>query len=811
MKVLKFGGSSLAGAEQVKKIIPIIQNTLAVTETIVVVSAMEGVTNQLLRIAEHAEKGISSWKGDWAALVDRHISALMRLIDSADGKKYFISLQALFSQTLPILEQLFEQRRNTRLNMPDILAIGEKMSAQLVSAALQNAGIAALPVYADAFLITEGNRLNADVYWPEAVPKVQAFFSGLKKGTVPVVTGFIGRNRSGQTTVLGRNGSDYTASVLAACLKAESVEFCTDVDGVRTADPRRVADSGKVSCLSFTEADILAELGTDLLHPRTLKPLIWHRIPCRIRSTFLPESTGTYVSEKPPLSAPPWKSIAAVSNCTEWLIKTESSANARQYLSSIQEFGIHPAAAVSENGDLRLVLPESENSHLLKRMAGATEISRQATHRSVVVLVGKRLHLSLSLAEGLNGWLHQNHLPHEYIATDLPNRICLVVKDEHLPSILSALHRFLFEDIRLLPLIIAGYRGNVGKAFMAQLKQYQAFCLAQYGIWPQVWELRNSRASRKLWNGNDLSTPSRLLPPALVDITASQDLAESYPKYLQKGVHVVTANKLGLTQPLGQYRLLRQYARESGAKLKYECTVGAATPFVGTVRHIRQKGDALYQLEGVFSGTIASILADLHGGKPFSVAVKDAWREGLTEPHPAADLSGTDVQRKLLILLRESGLPLNPEDISVESLLPPEIPANLRLEEFFKKLTEYDAIWEKRVKQAAQNKQVLTYLAEFDGRSARVGLKEVPADHPFSRLGKNQNALRLFTHLHREVPLFISGAGAGRKFTARGLWQDLLEILEETNSESILAESKSGEPSDYGVHQQREQISMGKQ
>ncbi|GAB4339107.1 MAG: bifunctional aspartate kinase/homoserine dehydrogenase I [Calditrichia bacterium] len=801
MKILKFGGSSLAGPEQIKQIVPIVQQARSEGEVLLVVSAMEGVTNQLLRIAEHAEKGIPSWKADWAALVDRHTSTLLQLSQTEQSEKFFEALRKLFAQTLPVLEQIFERRKSAGLFLPDILSIGEKMSAELVAAALQNSGIDARPVYADKLLLTENKRLNADVIFSETAPALRHYFAGLNENSLPVVTGFIGRNSAGKTTLLGRNGSDYTASVLAACLGAKEVEFWTDVDGVLTADPRRIPESKKIEHLSFKEADILAELGTELLHPRTLKPLIRENIPCRIRSTFLPHSAGTAISGTPRTSLFPWKSIAAVSNGIEWFIKTGSRLAGRELLLRLYKNRLKPIAAKIEPSGIRLVLPGQVKLHQWKKVVGKNTVRKLGSHRSVIVIVGYRLHLLSSLTEGISHQLEISDVPVCFVSKDLEHRIGVVLGDEHLQTALNTLHQLLFGEIKLLPLIVAGYSGKVGKSFMSQLPYFQKFILKQYGIWTQVVKLFNSRGSRLYCDAAGQLPEHRIFPPVLADITASAEIAENYPLYLKQGAQIITANKLGLSQPMESYRQLRQTQAQFRAQVKYECTVGAATPFVKALRHIREKGDYLLALEGIFSGTIAFIMAAINTGQSFSTAVKTAWQKGFTEPHPARDLSGKDMQRKLLILLREAGFSLNMEDIRVESLLPADFPDSLPLEAFFEKLTELDNFWEKKMKEAANKGKILTYIAEYDGTAARVGFQEVPPTHPFSQIGPNQNCLRAFTQLHREIPLTISGAGAGAEFTARGLWQDLIQLFDNPNYLSKFNQPKLGALITDGIYQ----------
>lgn len=812
MRVLKFGGTSVGTPAALETVLAIIGDSATEGPVTVVVSALGGVTDQLLAAIEDARSGGEKWTTIIDGIERRHRDAHARFLDEA-------ARAATGTELAERLGAVRERLRGVSLlgecspRLSDaIVSCGEYLSTGLLTAALLHRGRRAWRIDPATLIRTDDRHGDAVVDRPATERRIRAVIGDPGEGEITVTGGFIGAAPDGAVTTLGRGGSDYSAALIGAALAAERVEIWTDVDGVYTADPGWVAEARPLAAISYDEAERLAQLGAKVLHPRTMLPLAERRIPIAIRNTLRPAAPGTVVDERGGEGRGRIRAISAIQHLVEARLEygahRAASRLQRRFFDLLDRIELPLLTVQQSPGEsgLRLLTGREHAAALetaVRKEFGDDGDDVRLTvspHTLAVVAAigaGADGRAVADLTRTLSRHRIESHTLTVGSGTPHP---ALVVAQDDVRRAVQVLHALSLGERTTVNLLLAGPTGTVGTALLARLPATIAW-LGERGIDLRIVAAINSRRMFLDEAGLSPATVAEALAERgkaadwermtgwleggsavhylLVDTTASKTVARRYLPLLERGVGVVTANKIANTMDTIFYHRLRQAALGSGAPFHYETNVAAATPVIAAVRNLRLSGDRLRRIEGLLSGTLAYVFARLQEGVPFSTAVREARDRGLTEPHPGDDLSGLDVARKLLILAREAGWELDLNRIAVTGLTPGGVDGGADPETFLTALETIDGMWAARVAEARERGEVWTYLAVFDGRRATVGPVAVPADHPAARVSGTDNVVVLHSERFSAAPYAIQGPGAGPELTAAGVLADVVEAVRD--------------------------------
>lgn len=808
--VHKFGGSSLADAaafEHVGRLLLELDRA-ADTAQAVVVSAMRGTTDALIALAEDAAGGKADWDQDLDALRRRHLdcATVLRL-----APEHARALEASFDQLARLLDGLALLGSVPIEALELVSGLGETWSARLLAGWFQRESETARYVDAREVIRIDRSELGPAPRLDESRARLNA-----RIGDAPdriVMTGFICRDAEGRVATLGRDGSNFSATILAALLDAVEVQIWTDVDGVLSADPGRVPQAEPVPRLSYMEAFELAYFGARVLHPRTLTPVLNRAIPVRIRSTRRPDREGTRI-DREGSGQPPVKGVSSVENLA--LINIEGAGmlgvpgTAERVFATLHRAGISVTmiSQGSSEHSICCVLPralaaqaQAELTATFNREIATGQLQRVTVVDGIEVLavVGDGMAGAPGIAGRVFSALGRAGVNVRAIAQGSSERnISVAVDTVQATRALRAVHSAFYLSDQTLSIGVIG-PGNVGRALLAQLRAARERLLANSHIDLRLRALANSRQMRLAAHELDESgyagqlgddaEPLDLdrfaehvhaghLPQAvIIDCSASDRIADRYADWLGEGIHVITPNKHAGSGALARYRRLRELAATGRARWRYEATVGAGLPVIQTLSDLIESGDRIQRIEGVFSGTLAWLFNRLTPEAEFSALVREARQAGYTEPDPRDDLSGMDVARKLVILARETGCELGLDDVNVESLLPAGTESG-DVEAFLDSLEALDAPMRQRLEAARADRRRLRYTACFDAikQTARVGIEAVADDHPFAHLALTDNVVLFRTERYADNPLIVQGPGAGPDVTAAGIFSDLLRI-----------------------------------
>ena len=815
MKVLKFGGSSVASPERIRTVGQIVLKAAKRDRVIVVVSAFQGVTNQLLQCARVAQKGGTGFQVLHNQVAQRHREAINSLLLKGKRKGTLAGVNALLDELHDVLHGISLLRDCPPRALDIAASFGERLSALIIAAYLQQLR-PAVCVDARQFVVTDDQFTSAAILFDQTNRAMRAFFKRLRRtekaSVIPVVTGFIGSTEDGRTTTIGRNGSDYTAAIVGAALNASVIEIWTDVDGILSADPNAVPSAFVLSQMSYEEAMELSYFGAKVLHPATIAPAIAKRIPVDIKNTLNPTAPGTRISQK----AENWEGVAkgitsvdsitlltlrgmsmvGVPGTAERLFRALASHRVNVILISqaSSEHTICFAVSTPDVAAARRAVGEEFRYELQSSLTSLDERPNQA----IVAIVGEGMKGTPGVSGKVFQALGRNSVNVSAIAQGASERnISFVIDAAQKSRALNVIHTAFFEKKKHLDVILIGV-GNIGTALLNQLQQQRSFLssqgfdvrvccvadskrffLAPEGIDLAHWREKLDR-SRRTMAAHELAgqiARLELTNAVLVDCTASSEIVRAYPEFVNANLHIVTPNKKANVLPWKQYSALTELMKNRQKHFFYEANVGAGLPVISTLGDLVASGDRIIKVEGIFSGTLSYLFNHFDGGKPFSVFVQEAHQLGFTEPDPRDDLSGDDVARKLLILARHLGMKLDMNDISVENLIPLSLRRGVFSARFFTRFASVDSAMQRRLQKAKTHNAVLRYVGTFQGSAASAALREIPRDHPFAGTKGSDNIIAITTDRYSRTPLVIQGPGAGADVTAMGVFSDLLKLL----------------------------------
>lgn len=808
MKVLKFGGTSVGSVQSILSLKRIVENEAKRQPVIVVVSALSGITDKLISTAMTALRHDDHWKREFDAMVDRHHKMIDTIItDNKKREDLFNRVDSLFEQLRSIYYGVYLIHDLSQKTQDTIVSYGERLSSNIVATLIGGAK------WFDArkFIKTE-RKNNKHTLDSELTAKlVRDAFSEMPR--VSLVPGFISRDRdTDEITNLGRGGSDYTAAILAAALNAEVLEIWTDVDGFMTADPRVIKTAYTINELSYIEAMELCNFGAKVIYPPTIYPVCVKNIPILVKNTFNPEKPGTIIKQKVAADTKPIKGISSIKGTSLITVTGLSMVGVigvnRRIFSALANHGISVfmvSQASSENSTSIGVREEdAQAAAKVLNEEFAAEIEDGAMFPmhvedglATIAIVGENMKHAAGIAGKLFGTLGRSGISVIACAQGASEtNISFVVKADYLRKSLNVIHdSFFLSEYKVLNLFICGV-GTVGGKLIEQIQKQYEELKERNRLKLNVVGIASSTKAIFNRDGIDLSTykaqlansspntsqqlregvlKMNIFNSVFVDCTASKEIADLYQQFLEHNISVIAANKIAASGKYEAYVKLRQTAIDRGVKFRYETNVGAGLPIIGTINDLRNSGDHILKIEAVLSGTLNFIFNEISATTPFSATVRKAKEMGYSEPDPRIDLSGSDVIRKLVILSREAGYHVEQDDVE-KHLFVPDSYFSGSLDDFWKRLPELDADFEKRRQQLEAEGKRWRFVATMEGGKTRVALQAVGKEHPFYKLEGSNNIVMLTTERYKEYPMLIQGYGAGASVTAAGVFANIMSI-----------------------------------
>lgn len=813
MKVLKFGGTSVGTVDSIKQVISILENNLSNNEQIAVVfSAMGGVTNRLIEIGRMAATGNTEYLELLKAVEERHFITIRGLIHVKNQSSTFANVKGLFNDLEDLLRGVSLLRELSTRSMDLIMSFGERLSTTIINEALINRGIDSNYCDARNLIYTNGTFGMAEVDFKTTNRQIQEYFS--QTTALQCITGFIASTAGQITTTLGRGGSDYTASILGAALDAEVIEIWTDVDGMMTADPRKVPNAFTIPTISYAEAMELSHFGAKVIYPPSLQPAFAKNIPIKVLNTFNTDFIGTLVSRTANDKQYAITGISSIDDIA--LVNIQGSGmigvagiSARLF-STLSENNISViliSQASSEHSICFAIDPRNaEHARAVLEKAFENEIATGdidsigiEKNLSIIATVGEGMKHSTGVSGKLFSVLGKNGI--NIIATAQGSselNISVVISRNDLSKALNAIHGVFFQsEARSLNLFLVGV-GLIGSTLLEQIRKQAEYLRKEKLLMLNIAGLTNSRKmllnpdgiSPETWKSDLEETGVKTSLPAFVqrlkelnlpnsvfiDCTSDKDIVQFYHTLLDSSISVVTPNKVANSGTYQEYQRLQKTAINKGVKFLYETNVGAGLPIINTIQGLMSSGDKFLKIEAILSGTLSYIFNTFNTDLRFVDVVGEAKAAGYTEPDPRDDLSGTDVARKILILAREVGVALEPEDVKITRLLPENCLAAPSIDDFFKELELSNDYFAGLVTEAEEKGGVLRYVATLENGKATVELITVDSKHPFYSLSGSDNIISFTTERYKDRPLVIKGPGAGAEVTASGVFADIMSI-----------------------------------
>ncbi len=812
MKILKFGGTSVGSIQSIQTLLNILKNEPAGEKPVVVLSAMSGVTNLLVSMAEDAAIG-KDFTADLAELERRHFDVVKSLLNIQNQNPAFTRLKINFNQLEELLQGVLALRELTPKTRDMVLSYGERCSTLMISKIAAQYFPEAIFVDASEIIKTDSAFGQAKVNMELTEQLVRGFYQE-NSGKMLFVTGFIASNDAGQITTLGRGGSDYTAAILGSALNAEEIQIWTDVNGMMTADPRLVKKAFSLPELTYTEAMELSYFGAKVIYPPTMIPAFLKKIPIVIKNTFEPQFEGTVIRHDCKASNLPIKGISTINNIS--ILNLEGSGMvgksgfsgrlfsllAREQINIIlitQSSSEHSITFAVQPADAERAKALIEQEFELELLANKLESPEIEANLAVLAVVGENMKQTPGVSGKLFHALGRNGVNVRAIAQGSSEyNISVIISSHDLAKALNAVHDAFFVQLtKTLHAFCLG-TGNIGKTLFKQLNAHSDFLQEHNGIQVKIAGISNTR--KMVFNADGISLDtweddlqasdekadlkefiqrmkSMNLPNCVfIDNTASPNPIAFYEEAFKSNISVVTCNKIGNSAAYSQYRNFHDTARRHGVDFFYETNVGAGLPIIRTLKDLMNSGDRVQRIEAILSGTISFIFNNFKGDANFHDVVKTAQEKGYTEPDPRDDLSGKDFMRKILILARDAGYAMEEADVEIENMLPQACLDAQSVDEFYAALKSEDAFFANLKNTAEAEDKVLRYIGKLDNGKASITLQMVDENHPFFTLSGSDNIISFTTDRYKERPLVVKGPGAGAEVTAAGVFADLINV-----------------------------------
>ncbi|MAW64733.1 MAG: bifunctional aspartate kinase/homoserine dehydrogenase I [Flavobacteriales bacterium] len=807
MKVLKFGGTSVGTVDSIKKVKSIIANESISDRVIVVVSAMTQVTNKLLAASSLAASGDEAYKKTIQEVENKHFDTIRELVAIDQQSGVIATIKVLLNQLEDILNGVFLVRELSPKTSDYIVSFGESLSSIIISKA-----IGADLVDSKSLILTNNDHGGASVLYEKTYQKIKNFFES-SNSNVFVAPGFIASTEDGVTSTLGRGGSDFSAALFAAGSNAVELQIWTDVSGMFTADPRKVKSAFPVKFASYKEAMELSHFGAKVIYPPTILPVYKKGIPLKIKNTFAPEEQGTLITasadegmpikgissiDKIALASLSGSGMIGIPGISARLFGALSRAKVNIILIT-QASSEHSISFAISPEDISIAVDAVKEEFIFEIQTGKINSPRVETGLSVIALVGEKMSGQVNVSGKMFNTLGSNGVNIRAIAQGSSERnISAVIEEKDVKKALNVLHENHFEGSnKVLNLFVVGV-GNVGGTLVDQIKQQQKILQENSNIVVRVAGLANSKKmlldaegidldnwQEKVDNSSEVFQKEDLIEQiaelnlrnsVFVDCTANYEIASVYKTALENNINVVTANKIACSSDYDLYQELKAICLKNNVKFLYETNVGAGLPVIGTINDLVHSGDRIQKIEATVSGSLNFIFNTYDGNNTFHDVVMQAKTEGYTEPDPRIDLSGVDVKRKILILVREAGIKMEFDDIEVKDILPKACFEVDTVEDFFQLLKSDESIFQKMVENAQSEDRKLRVIAKYEDGKATVELQAVDSTHPFYNLQGTDNTVALYTDRYVSQPMVIQGAGAGAGVTAAGVFADIVRI-----------------------------------
>ena len=813
MKVLKFGGSSVAKPERIRSIADILKDYYKRGEKFAVVfSAFGGVTDYLIKMSSAAAKGDESYIEHFNSFSKRHIDTVNELFNEAEKEEILAELKENHEVLKGLLKGVFLVREASPRTMDYVLSFGERNSNYIISQYLRKEGINTNYLDARKIIKTDKKFGAAKVDLDATSKNIQEYFANHPE--VQITTGFIASSKGGLTTTLGRGGSDFTAAILAAGLDAESIEIWTDVDGVLTSDPRRVKSAFTIPTLTYAEAMEMSHFGAKVIYPPTIQPAMAKGIPIYIKNTFNPSFVGTFISKESSVNGHPIKGISSISDIS--LLTLQGSGLfgvpgiAARLFNSLARAKINVILITQGSSEHSISFAVSpKDSARAKRkvdeefeyefQSDGVELAKVENDLSIIAIIGENMRYEPGISGKLFQALGKNGINCVAIAQGSSElNVSVVINKVDESKALNSLHEsFFLSDTKELHLFMVGV-GLIGSTLLNQIEQQNAYLKENSQLQIKVIGISNSRKmyfneagidlntwKDNLLNSNEAADVSTFIAKMkmlnlsntiFVDNTANTAITSHYEKILDSSISISTPNKIATSSAYLQYERLKYIAKKRGVQFLYETNVGAGLPVISTLNDLIQSGDRILKIEGVLSGSLSFIFNSFTEGVKFSTVVKQAKDLGFTEPDPRTDLNGIDVRRKLIILARESGLPLEQASVKIDAILPESCQKAENVAQLFEEIEKADDYFENMRANAAKKGKVLRFIAKLENREASIVLQAVDASNPFHSLSGSDNMIVFTTDRYKERPLVILGPGAGAEVTAAGVFAEIITI-----------------------------------